>query len=1004
MTTGLAPYFSIVLFLSLVATATIAQQPGQLDTTFRPMDGVPGTGFLSSTVEAIGLQMDGSIVIGGAFDYVGQQAVGRLIRVDSLGIPDSSFNTSIGADNTIFDLEVLPNGKTIIAGSFTTYDAIPVGGVARLNDDGSLDTSFDPGIGANDQIADIVVQPDGRIILVGRFTELDAQPANRIVRLNADGSQDASFDTGLGANGEIICVALQPDGRIVIGGSFTEFNSSPQRGLTRLNANGSLDGSFQTGTGVDGSVRSIGIDDNGSIIFSGVFNSYNDAQRINICRVDQNGQIDPSFHNRDGIDGPVYSMLMLDAGKILIGGSFSEIEGRSISIMTILDADGSIANCSFADYAINYSVRSLVKQPDGKILVGGQFTTCLGHHRERIVRIDIDGQLDLDFWPTSGISGPIYDLVVQPDDHIIVNMGTAVGNASIDNTTVYGMARLTADGDLDPTFDVGIGTEAGIADVALMDDGRLFICGDYYTTNGTSRRRQTRLQSDGSVDMSFDVGLWPLVWFARSVAVQPDGKSIVGGREYSNLRTLGRYNIDGTEDTGFLMGDGPNGYVLKTLILPNGKIIIGGVFNYYDGTQIKSIARLHPNGLLDTTFNPGLGPDDFIRHMALDANGKIIIAGEFSNYNGVPMGKIARLEPNGALDSTFNSGSGADDDIHIIKVLENGKILVGGKFNSFDSHLSSGIVMLNADGSVDADFNVGSGATGNIDYYSNVYSMDVQSDGKILLSGSFVNYDGEWRPYLIRLHGYGPETTVTAQLKVFLEGPYDENDGLMDDAIRVSGLLPTAEPYTDLGFQMPNGGGEMILDAAFNNMGGDAIVDWVLVELRDVLNSANVISARTALVQRDGDVVDVDGVSPVSLIAQDGNYHVAIRHRNHLGTMTENPVTLGDIPVSVDFSSAGLSTYGTAASKTVLNNVQVLWSGNSVQDGAIKYTGLDNDRDPILVAIGGSVPTATIAGYWNEDVTMDGVVKYVGLNNDRDPILVNIGGLVVTNVKIEQLP
>ncbi len=248
---------------------------------------------------------------------------------------------------------------------------------------------------------------------------------------------------------------------------------------------------------------------------------------------------------------------------------------------------------------------------------------------------------------------------------------------------------------------------------------------------------------------------------------------------------------------------------------------------------------------------------------------------------------------------------------------------------------------------------------------------------------------------------------VFLSLRGVLEGPYSSTTGLMGDALRVAGIVPSGEPYTALGYTHVGGGGETVAPAVLSSTGNNAIVDWVVVEVRNAATPTTVMATRSALIQRDGDVVSVDGVSPVSFNLPSGNYKVALRHRNHLGVMTLNAVALGLSTTSVDFSLASTATYGTQARKSITGTfpVEAVWAGDVTFDGQIKYTGIGNDRDPILVAIGGVVPTNTLNGqYRREDVNMDASVKYTGLNNDRDPILVNIGGVIPTNTRIAQLP
>ncbi|MCB9169622.1 MAG: hypothetical protein H6597_00240 [Flavobacteriales bacterium] len=247
-------------------------------------------------------------------------------------------------------------------------------------------------------------------------------------------------------------------------------------------------------------------------------------------------------------------------------------------------------------------------------------------------------------------------------------------------------------------------------------------------------------------------------------------------------------------------------------------------------------------------------------------------------------------------------------------------------------------------------------------------------------------------------------TNALVQLspKVLLEGPYNSGTLLMADNLRVAGTIPASEPYTALGFTGVQVTGT--IDAGTLTVtGNDAITDWVLIELRDKNNSANVIARKAALVQRDGDVVDVDGTSSVTFPVASDDYFVAVRHRNHLGAMTNATVALSGTSTPVDFTSTGLVTYGTAARHQV-GGKMVLWPGNVRSDNVVKYAGANNDRDPILTAIGGTVPTATVSGYRSEDVNMDNVTKYAGASNDRDIILTVIGGTVPTATKTEQLP
>ncbi|MBP6573011.1 MAG: SBBP repeat-containing protein [Flavobacteriales bacterium] len=252
----------------------------------------------------------------------------------------------------------------------------------------------------------------------------------------------------------------------------------------------------------------------------------------------------------------------------------------------------------------------------------------------------------------------------------------------------------------------------------------------------------------------------------------------------------------------------------------------------------------------------------------------------------------------------------------------------------------------------------------------------------------------------------GTIATVSVPVRVMLEGPYDASTGLMNDALRGLAAFPLSDPYPALGYTHTGGSTGSISPAVLSVSGDDAITDWVLIELRDANDAGTVVSSRSALLQRDGDVVDLDGTSPVAFAVGQANYYVAALHRNHLGCMTGTSVSISSTSPLVDLTTSTTATFGTDARKSVTGAVpvEVLWSGDVNFDGVLKYTGTDNDRDPILIAIGGTVPTNTTDGYRAEDVNLDGTVKYTGTDNDRDPILINIGGVVPTNSRSAQLP
>jgi hypothetical protein len=241
-------------------------------------------------------------------------------------------------------------------------------------------------------------------------------------------------------------------------------------------------------------------------------------------------------------------------------------------------------------------------------------------------------------------------------------------------------------------------------------------------------------------------------------------------------------------------------------------------------------------------------------------------------------------------------------------------------------------------------------------------------------------------------------------LRVKLDGALRQRDRADERCIARGLADPASEPYSTSGYVFTGeGGGEVIGSGVLSVTGTNAIVDWVAIEVRDATDPAKVITSRAALLQRDGDVVDLDGVSLVRIGVPAGNYHIAIRHRGHLGAMSASPVALSQSMPLFDLSLASTAAWGTNARK-IDGATALLWAGDALGNGDIKYTGAGNDRDAVLLAIGGVIPTNTVSGYRREDCNMDGVVKYTGAANDRDLILLNIGGVLPTAVRSQQLP
>ncbi|MCB0794164.1 MAG: right-handed parallel beta-helix repeat-containing protein [Flavobacteriales bacterium] len=248
--------------------------------------------------------------------------------------------------------------------------------------------------------------------------------------------------------------------------------------------------------------------------------------------------------------------------------------------------------------------------------------------------------------------------------------------------------------------------------------------------------------------------------------------------------------------------------------------------------------------------------------------------------------------------------------------------------------------------------------------------------------------------------GGGGSNGGTVGVKVNLGGAMDWQTGQMRSDLRQLNVLPQMEPYSSLGIPVANAG-VSASTAVWSTTGSLRVVDWILLELRADDAGHSVLERRAALVRANGDVIDHIGGGQIQFDADPVGKYLAVSHRNHLGVMAASPIAQdGEV---LDMRSSGFALYGTEATE-VNNGVRALWPGDVLNDGIVRYSGVANDRDAVLSAIGGMVPTQTVSGYHLGDVNLDGVVRYAGPANDRDMILSVVGGSVPTAVRLAEIP
>ncbi|HEX8736809.1 MAG TPA: FG-GAP-like repeat-containing protein [Pyrinomonadaceae bacterium] len=716
---------------------------GGLDASFSVFPGQIGSGL----VQAILRQPDGKVLIGGSFTSITGAALKNVARLNADGSPDLSFNPGTGADGPVSKIHLQPDGKILVSGQFLTFNNLPRQSIARLNPDGSVDASFNniQHNGTTARVGDI--QPDGRILVYGDFTSFNGVQRKQIVRLNSLGALDTSFDFGTGASNFVSLVRLVPDGKILVSGIFSTINGTPREGFARLNNDGTLDASFTPAMSIsnaldlqflpDGRFTVIGFNNGDRVVrynadgsLDATFNSDNQFQsgpprslalqpdgkilvggdfsfvRVGtvtrgargITRLNNDGSFDMSFTSpmtSGSSFDDVYAVGLQPDGKMIIGGNFQQIQNSGVGTLAKINGDGSLDNSYLGLIIKRETVFAQYSQPDGKLLLGGDFNILNTSNRKFIGRLNPNGETDASFVPDAAIDKTIMVIVRQPDGKYLLGAdGDGVGNRLL--------WRANPDGSLDSSFNaVTFNTSGFITAIALEADGKILIAGGFNTVNGASRNGFARLSADGGLDpLTVEAG------GIKSIVVQADGRIVLGGG-FSSVNgapgtgKVARLNADGSVDSGFTPNTGGSFFTVLGVYQIHDRLHVAGTFNGTANNSRNGLIRLNANGTVDLSFNGGTILGQIYSAAALP-NRKILVGGDFrtSSFSGNRRYAV-RLIENGALDYAFDAGTfgfnAGNPPISIFQVAaaENNKAFVAGSFDSVAGQTRWSVARLN---------------------------------------------------------------------------------------------------------------------------------------------------------------------------------------------------------------------------------------------------------------------------------------------------------------------
>jgi uncharacterized delta-60 repeat protein len=959
-------------------------EDGTLDRTFNPLGGP------NNAVRAMALQADGRVVLGGFFTQVHGTNRNRIARLLQDGTLDRFFNPGSGADNPVYALGLLPDQRIVMGGSFTTVNGLQRAGIAVLETNGMVSASFVPGSGANGTVFALAVQPDGKMLIGGDFTAVNGVSRPRVARLNLDGSVDLTFDPGTGPDGTVRAITLQPDGKVLIGGAFTNVNGTARGRLARLGSDGSLDTVFLNGIeGGNGDVTAIALQFDGQIIVVGEFTAFNGVTRNRITRLYRNGKTDPAINFGEGANQAINAAVIQPDRKIVIGGRFTAYDAEPRFFLARIHG-GSIAGAGTLEFTSPvYEVTENSGQAvitvrrrggtTGEVMVDYQtvaetatpgldytnVTATLTFPESETYRsftVPVANDFIGENSETVGLSLsnlvggatlgniPHSTLVILNDDSGVgfssatysVNEGSAAGavqisvlrlgatngTVTVNYTTSNGSARAGQDYTAQSgvlTFAPGVTVQnfnVAIADDVLIESAETFVvtlfnvggggtlglatatvtivdndfragdltfsAPDYSVAEGAGSATVSVLRTNGFTGivtvqyttaagtaqagndfvaqagvLTFGEGVTnqtititilddALVESDEAFQVQlfsPSGAAITGPTNATVLiidEEVGPGSLDRTFDP----GTGADGLVQAVSVQPDGRVILGGAFTNFNGARRQFIARLQSSGALDASLDPGAGPNALVEAVAPASSDRVLLAGGFNLVGSSPYNRVARLQSSGAADPFFTPSVGLNAAVHSLTPLADGRFYIGGAFSA----PSRGVTRLAVNGGLDAAFNPGSGADGA------VFAVTVQPDGSVIIAGAFAHVDGEPRSRVARLDSSGQLDTEFGLVPAIQSGT------VRGAALQSDGKIILVGEFTPVGTtnrtRLARLNTDGSLDTSFAaGLGANAVVYGVGVQSTDKILVAGSFTAvngasrnRLARLRADGSV------------------------------------------------------------------------------------------------------------------------------------------------------
>jgi uncharacterized delta-60 repeat protein len=695
----------------------VDSETGELDAEFDVIQFLPGTTY-GGNIQAIALQEtpEGLKILAGG--NVRSTAGRGLVRLNMDGTMDESFSMGVGFQGQYEDLQirvvrVMPENKgLLVGGGFFQFNRVSRDSLAMLTNEGALVESFHPNLGQVYRVSDIELTDEGDIIVVGDFPDQDSD----IIKMNAEGVVSTEFH-GPSTNREIVQLERLSDGRLLVIGNFSEMNGAPRRGIARLLPNGAQDGSFLIGLRQGGGIDRMLMPDQNTLFLVGGMDLLDRVPVRGIVKIDL--QSDP---NRPGFSlGSFHRTLYVYEESADVSSS-TEIHrlgasDQSFEIPYVVSSGSAVLG---SDVRIHSESITMEVGQMSQIFEVSAVDDGLLESRENLeVRFDPQPGFPLwetvEIWVNDNEIPSVYDDTFQPvamQSSSINQMmrlkdgAIAVGGwLSLEVTPSNfrtGMVIAGAEGGLDTSFSWPEPIQGTVYSMAETERGLLVggsFSGDVVDAEGESHSVNSlvHLSRQGEV---LDLELGSVSGGAvNAIAKDSSGRFVVGG--YFNairgqrVANIARLNADGSVDSTFEIVSRPNGAVSQIGFQMDDRILITGGFSQVNRVNTGSVARLNEDGSFDESFHTDV--TGHVEEMLVLSDDRILIAGGMSVPGMIDYTSMLLLQADGTLDTSFRAPEGLGG-VHRLLVLSNGDLLVAGNFNELEGQSSMELVQLNLAG------------------------------------------------------------------------------------------------------------------------------------------------------------------------------------------------------------------------------------------------------------------------------------------------------------------